>query len=83
MGTQPGADDHEPELITPEDFVPGNPYPVDAQRMGFDRYTGGEAAWLALAASLDARKTSHRLFAAVMLVVVVGSFALTLWGQIT
>ena len=71
----------EPELITPEDFLQPSPYPQDAQRMGFDRYTGGDAAMLAMVSALDGRKQSHRLFAIAMLVLVVGCFALTIWGQ--
>jgi hypothetical protein len=78
-----GPDDLEPELITPEDFLPGNgnPYPLDAQRMGFDRNTGSDAALLAFASNLDSKKPSHRVFATLLLVLVVGSFAYTLWGQ--
>lgn len=72
----------EPELIAPEDFVPGNPFPLDAQRMGFDRYTGGDAGLLAMASALDGRKPSHRLFAIALLTLVVGCFALTVWGQL-
>lgn len=56
------------DLIEPDDFLPPNPFPDDAQRLGFDRYSGGDAAWIALAASLDARKTSHRLLAIVLLI---------------
>lgn len=77
-----GPDDQEPELILPEDFVPGNPFPLDAQRMGFDRYTGGEAGILAIAANLDGRKASHRVFAGVLLILVVGWFAATIWWQV-
>ncbi len=85
MQTQDREPDHgdEPELITPEDFLPRNPYPPDAQRLGFDRYTGGDGGILAVAASLDSRKPAHRLIAAVLLALVVGSFVLTLWGQLT
>jgi hypothetical protein len=71
----------EPELITPEDFLPPSPFPTDAQRMGFDRYTGGDAGFLAMASALDGRKPSHRVFAGALLALVVGSFLLTLWGQ--
>lgn len=74
-------DGNEPELITPEDFLPQSPFPADAQRMGFDRYTGGDAGFLAIASALDARKTSHRLFAYLLLTLVIGCFVLTLWGQ--
>lgn len=73
----------EPDLITPEDFLPANRVPPDAQRLGFDRYAGGgEGAWIALAASLDSRKRSHRLFAYVMLTLFIGTFVLTLWGEL-
>lgn len=72
----------EPELITPEDFLPPSPFPADAQRMGFDRYTGGDAGFLAVASALDGRKASHRLFAYALLALVIGCFALTLWGQL-
>lgn len=74
-------DGTEPELITPEDFLPPNPLPIDAQRMGIDRWTGGDAGFLAVASALDGRKASHRLFAYSLLTLVVGCFALTLWGQ--
>lgn len=74
-------DGTEPELITPEDFLPPSPFPTDAQRMGFDRYTGGDAGFLAVASALDGKKVSHRLFAYVLLTLVIGCFALTLWGQ--
>ena len=71
----------EPELITPEDFAPPSPFPIDAQRMGFDRYTGGDAGFLAVASALDGRKPSHRNLAIVLLTLVIGCFVLTLWGQ--
>ncbi|HEX4190575.1 MAG TPA: hypothetical protein VHZ06_06225 [Marmoricola sp.] len=79
-----GPEDVEPELIAPEDFLPQsliNPYPEDARRMGLDRYTGSDAAMLAFAANLDSKKPSHRLFAILLLILVVGSFVATLWGQ--
>lgn len=79
---EPEDDGSEPELITPEDFLPPSPFPADAQRMGFDRYTGGESGILAMASALDGRKPSHRIFAVTMLIIVVGSFALTVWGQL-
>ncbi|MCZ4499019.1 MAG: hypothetical protein JWQ74_1572 [Marmoricola sp.] len=75
-------DERDPELILPEDFLPGSPFPIDAQRMGFDRYTGGEAGLLAMASALDSKKPSHRLFATALLALVVGCFLLTLWGQL-
>ena len=70
------------ELIEPDDFLPRSPFPADAQRMGFDRYTGGDAAFLALASALDSRKPAHRAIALTMLLLVVGSVVLTLWGQL-
>lgn len=75
-------DRSDPELITPEDFLPRNPFPPDAQRLGFDRYSGGESGFLAVAAALDSRKPSHRVLATVLLILVVGSFSMTLWGQL-
>jgi len=74
--------DGEPELITPEDLAPRNPFPTDAQRLGVDRFSGGDSGFLAIAASLDGSKPSHRLLATFLLVLVVGSFSLTLWGQL-
>lgn len=65
MSWQDG-DDEELELIQPEDFLPHNPFPADAQRLGFDQYSG---AMIALAAGLDRRKPVHRVFAVAMLAV--------------
>lgn len=81
MKSSDEPDSTEPELILPEDFLPPSPFTADAQRMGFDRYTGGEAGMLAFASALDGRKASHRVFAVLLLVTVVGCFGLTLWGQ--
>lgn len=63
-------DDEEspPDLIRPEDFLPREPFPDDARRLGLDRYSGGDAAWIALAANLDGTKSAHRLIALVLLV---------------
>lgn len=86
MGTlddEADGPDEEIELIRPEDFLPVSPFPQDAQRLGVDRYTGAEGAWIGLAASLDSTRLSHRLFAIALLVLFVGSFALTLWGQLS
>jgi len=63
--TQDG-DDEELELIQPEDFLPHNPFPTDAQRLGFDRWSGGG---IDFAASLNGRKRSHRYVAITLLVV--------------
>lgn len=62
-------DEGDVELIEPEDFLPPNPFPADARRMGFDQYSGGDAAWIALAANLDARKPAHRMIALLLLAV--------------
>lgn len=83
MQPSPEPEGTEPELIMPEDFLPPNPFPIDAQRMGFDRYTGGDAGFLAVASALDGRKVSHRVLAYALLTLVIGCFALTLWGQFT
>jgi hypothetical protein len=71
----------EPELIQPEDFLPPSPFPLDAQRMGFDRYTGDNGALIGLAAALDASRPSHRLVAWLLLAVVVAPMLLTLWSE--
>jgi hypothetical protein len=63
-GDDPDAD---LELIQPEDFLPRSPFPDDARRLGFDRYSGGDAAWIALAANLDGTKASHRVIATLLL----------------
>jgi hypothetical protein len=57
------------ELITPEDFLAHHPLPPDARRMGFDRNTE-EGALIALAASLNPAKLSHRIVAWLMLLAV-------------
>jgi hypothetical protein len=64
----------EPELIQPEDFLPHNPFPSDAQRLGFDRWSGGG---IDFAASLKANKPSHRAVAITLLVVFVAPVLLT------
>ena len=61
-------DEPDGELIRPEDFLAPNPIPPDARRMGLDRNTE-EGALLALAASLDSTKLSHRIIAWVLLFV--------------
>jgi len=68
------------ELIEPEDFLAPNPFPVDARRMGFDRYSD-EGAMIALAASLDPAKITHRIVAWVMLIAVMTPLLLTLWYE--
>ena len=64
----------EPELITPEDFLPHHPFPADARRLGFDQYSG---AMIALAAGLDRRNPVHRVVAVAMLVVFVAPVLMT------
>jgi predicted esterase len=64
----------EPELITPEDFLPHDPFPADARRLGFDQYSG---AMIALAAGLDRRNPVHRAVALAMLVVFVTPVLMT------
>lgn len=72
-------DDDDYELIRPEDFLPPNPFPVDAQRLGIDRFTGDNGAIIALAASLDGRKPSHRALAWVLLVAFVIPVLTSIW----
>jgi hypothetical protein len=75
-------DEEQPELIQPEDFLPPDPFPLDARRLGFDRYTGDGGALIGLAAALDGTRASHRVIAWVLLAVVVGPFVMTLWTQL-
>jgi hypothetical protein len=70
------------ELIAPEDFLPANPFPLDAQRMGIDRWSDN-AGMIAVAASLDPAKRWHRMVAWVMLVGVTLPLLLNLWFQLT
>ncbi len=70
------------ELIAPEDFLPRHPFPVDAQRMGIDRWSDN-AGLIAVAASLDPAKRWHRMVAWVMLVAVCVPLAFQLWFQLT
>jgi hypothetical protein len=76
-----GSDDWtgDLELIEPEDFLPPSPFPIDAQRMGFDRWTGDNGALIAVAAALDPSKLSHRIIGWVLLVVVLTPVVLNLW----
>ena len=60
-------DDPHAGPITPEDLLGRRPLPPDARRLGFDRNTE-EGAMIALAASLNPAKTSHRVIAWVLLV---------------
>ena len=77
-GDEPGLD---LELIEPEDFLPGSPFPHDAQRMGIDRWSD-DAGMIAIASSLDSRKLSHRIVAWVMLVAVTAWFVAQLWFEL-
>ena len=71
--------DADAELIEPEDFLPPNPFPVDAQRLGIDRFTGDNGALIAVAASLDPAKRSHRVIGWLLLVIVLTPVVLNLW----
>jgi hypothetical protein len=74
-------DEHGVELIEPEDFLPGNPFPPDAQRMGVDRWSD-DAGMIAIASSLDSRKLSHKIVAWVMLLAVTSWFVAQLWFEL-
>ena len=74
-------DEHGVELIEPEDFLPGNPFPHDAQRMGIDRWSD-DAGMIAIASSLDSRKLSHKIVAWVMLLAVTSWFVAQLWFEL-
>ena len=74
-------DDSDLELIEPEDFLPRNPFPLDAQRMGIDRWSD-DAGMIAIASSLDSRKLSHKIVAWVMLVAVTSWFVAQLWFEL-
>ena len=79
-----GDEDGEPgyELIRPEDFLPGSPFPADAQRMGVDRWSD-DAGMIAIASSLNSSKLSHKIVAWVMLVLVTGWVVAQLWFEFT
>jgi hypothetical protein len=70
------------ELIRPEDFLPANPFPLDAQRMGIDRWSD-DAGMIAIAASLDPAKLSHKIVAWLMLVAVLVPLVVNLWAELT
>jgi hypothetical protein len=70
------------ELIRPEDFLPANPFPVDAQRMGIDRWSD-DAGMIAIAASLDPAKLSHKVVAWLMLLAVTVPLLVNLWSELT
>jgi hypothetical protein len=75
-------DDPGVELIEPEDFLPRNPFPPDAQRMGIDRWSDN-AGMIAVASSLDSRKRSHKVVAWVMLLSITAWLAFQLWVQMS
>jgi hypothetical protein len=75
-------DDAGPDLIQPEDFLARDPFPVDAQRMGVDRWSD-DAGMIAIAASLDSSKLSHKIIAWVMLLAVTSWLVLNLWFELT
>jgi hypothetical protein len=77
-----GEPEEPVELIGPEDFLAPDPFPPDARRMGFDRWSD-EGAIIALAASLNPAKPSHKLVAWVMLVAVLTPLVLNLWYELT
>lgn len=74
--------DETPELIQPEDLLPPSPFPLDAQRLGIDRYTGDGGALIGFAGALNPRKTSHKIVALLLFAVVVMPVALTVWRLI-
>ena len=74
-------DDSDLELIAPEDFLPRNPFPLDAQRMGIDRWSD-DAGMIAIASSLDSRKRSHKIVAWVMLLAVTSWLLIQLWFEL-
>lgn len=76
------GDEGELELIRPEDFLSGNPFPGDAQRIGIDRWSD-DAGMIAIASSLDSRKLSHKIVAWVMLVSLTAWLVAQLWFELT
>jgi hypothetical protein len=76
------SDGTDYELIEPEDFLAPNPFPVDAQRMGIDRWSD-DAGMIAIAASLDSRKLSHKIVAWVMLLALTSWVLAQLWFELT
>jgi hypothetical protein len=79
---EPDWEPGDMELIRPEDFLPANPFPPDAQRMGIDRWSD-DAGMIAIAASLNPGKLSHKIFAWLMLLAVLVPFVLNLWSELT
>jgi hypothetical protein len=69
------------ELIKPEDFLPRNPFPLDAQRMGIDRWSD-DAGMIAIASSLDSSKRSHKVVAWLMLLSLSSWLLMQLWFEL-
>lgn len=82
MQDQDDPDDSDLELVAPEDFLARNPFPVDAQRMGIDRWSD-DAGMIAIASSLDSSKLSHKIVAWVMLLAVTSWTLMQLWFELT
>jgi hypothetical protein len=82
MQDQEDPDDSDLELIEPEDLLPRNPFPTDAQRMGIDRWSD-DAGMIAIASSLDSSKRSHKVVAWVMLLAVTSWVLMQLWFELT
>jgi hypothetical protein len=77
----PDDDEAGAELIRPEEFLAADQIPGDARRLGLDRNTE-EGALIALAASLDPGKVSHKIIAWVLLFVVTAPLMLGLLQEI-
>lgn len=75
-------DDGDYELIRPEDFLARNRTPVDAQRMGIDRWSD-DIGMLQIAASLDSSKRWHKVAAWLMLLAVTLPLLLNLFFEFT
>ncbi len=78
---QEEQDAREPELIGPEDFFNANPFPPDARRLGFDRYSD-EGALIGLASALNPGKRSHKIAAWLMLLVISLPMILRVWADL-
>ena len=79
---EPEHPDEPVELIEPADFLPANPFPSDAQRMGIDRWSD-DAGMIAIASSLNPAKLSHKIVAWVMLIAVTCWLLASLWFELT
>ncbi len=82
QGHEEPDDDPELELIEPEDFLAHNPFPLDAQRMGIDRWSD-DAGMIAIASSLNPSKRSHKIVAWVMLIALASWLIAQLWFELT